>query len=194
GIACIALTGWRQSTRKSSKVEEELSELVQNLKKREAELEALKWSESQLQAKGLSAFLDEEATQKPVLEAPANSFKTETEPVVEPLVITSQPLEAQPVVPSSATVQASAAKFASTQTFLGYAQAHATAKPSPQVMTPTPQEVEQLHTQLQQIMSQMAALQTALSTSQGAVKSEEQVPVGSAPLHVVKTGSVDRTA
>src|SRR3712207_3688813 len=40
GIASVAVSGWRSSTRKSSQAEAQLSNLAQHLKEKEAELEA----------------------------------------------------------------------------------------------------------------------------------------------------------
>lgn len=60
GLASVAITGWRLSTRKSSQVEAQLSAIAQNLQEKEAQLEALKLSQSRLEVSGLSKFIDEE--------------------------------------------------------------------------------------------------------------------------------------
>lgn len=191
GVACVAITGWRQSTRKSSRAEEELLELEQSLKQKEAELEALKFSESRLYASGLDEFLERETTQKPLLEYLASNV--DSEPVVESLAIAEQPIEAQAVVLSPVTVQETAVKFASAQTFLGYKKADATTKLSSHETQPTSQEIEQLHRQLQQIMAQVASVQTALLATQNGMKSEAQVSENSSELHLVETWSVHKT-
>jgi hypothetical protein len=60
GASSIAITGWRQSARKSAQTEAQLSSLEQNLKERDELLESLKAEESRLTASGLTSFLDEE--------------------------------------------------------------------------------------------------------------------------------------
>ncbi len=204
GIASVAVSGWRLSARKSSQTEAQLSELEQDLKEKEVLLEQLKLSEARLDASGLSQFVDEEVTQKPAQETlEANQAPLR---VVNPLVITTQPLEALAVVQSLETEQAATtgkaatSRFASAQTFLGYSQAKALVKPStttsspapesPAPESPAPEEVEFLHTQLQQIMAQMASLQTAISSTPVPLSSETQVPAKSEPPEVVKSWSV----
>jgi hypothetical protein len=115
-------------------------------------------------------------------------------PVVEPMVSTTQPVK--PTAPAErqvTTVQAAARQFACAQTFLGYAQAHAAAKPDNKVTSLGSSELEQLHTQLQQIMAQMASVQTALSAHAIAVNSEAQVSA-QAQLEVVKSSSLNKKA
>ena len=187
GVASLAVTGWRISTRKSSQAEAQLLDLTQNLKQKEELLEALQLSESRREASGLSAFVDEEVPLQQALQPPVTSQSTN--PVLEPLVITAQPIEAQPVAVSGVTVQAAAAKFACAQNFLGYAQAKTLVQPIPQETSLASLEVEQLHTQLQQIMAQMASVQTALSATQSAVTSSAQVPTSPARLQVIKSWS-----
>jgi len=174
GIASVALTGWRFSSRKSSQAEAQLLELEQNLKAKEAQLEALKLSEARIEASLLSGFVDEEVTLEQALNTTATHQKAES--VVEALVITEQPLETQPVTPSPVTVQAAARQFPCAQTFLGYTQAKELVKPSLETKSPTPLEVEELHTQLQQIMAQMASIQKTLSAKSVEGSSEAQVP------------------
>ena len=122
-------------------------------------------------------------------------------PIVEPLVITSHPFEAQPVRPSQVTVQAAVAQFSVAQGFLGYTQVQASHKPSIQETSPAPQEIEQLHNQLQQIMAQIASVQTSLTTTPLGVSSQEPVVLSQAPttlpsaprrLQVVKSWSVQK--
>jgi hypothetical protein len=174
GVASVAVTGWRQATRKSSQVQAQLSGLAQNLQEKEAQLEALKLSESKLAASGLSAFVDEEVPLEQALKTPEATQSAN--PVVEPLVITTQPIEAQPVVPHNVTVQTAARQFACAQPFLGYSQAKATIKPVPQSTAVASLEIEQLHIQMQQIMAQMVSVQMALSATSRELPSEVQVP------------------
>lgn len=188
GIASVAVTGWRISSRKSSQAEAQLSNLEQHLKEKEALLEQLKLSESRVAAAGLKAFVDEELPLEQSLKTP--EANQDTRGMEKPLVVTTQPLEVPPAAMPQVTVQAAAAKFASAQTFLGYTQSNSLGKLSPQANSPTPGEVEELHTQLQQVMTQMASLQMALSAKENALKSEVQVPTSAAQLKVVKSWSV----
>ena len=169
GVASIAISGWRSSSRKSSQVQAQLSDLSQHLKAKEAQLEALQLSEVKIEASGLQAFANETVQLEQAIETEPASQKAK--PMVEVQVITTQAVEAQAVVSPSRTVQAAAAKFASAQSFLGYSQtkAHKGAMPTQEI---TPCEVEQLHNQLQQLMAQMASVQVALAKAPSAVKSE----------------------
>jgi hypothetical protein len=190
GVASVAVTGWRLSSRKSSQFEAELAGMAQNLKEKEAQLQELKLSELRLEASGLSAFLNEEVSPEQVLKTPDASL--DDKPVVQPLVITAHPFEAQPVALQQVTVQAAVRQFASAQIFLGYAQAKAAVKPSTTPNSPTPLEVEQLHNQLQQIMAEMVTVKKALSTHPIAVTSEAQVPTHvHTSLQVAKSWSVN---
>ncbi len=198
GIASVAITGWRSSVRKSSQVQAELSDLAKHLKEQEAQLEALKLSESRLEASGLSQFLDEPVVTEQAAKTPVTQLGAV--PIVEPLVITTHPFETQPIAPSQVTVQAAAAQFSVVQAFLGHTHVQASRKPSIQVTSPAPEEIEQLHTQLQQIMAQIASVQTSLSTSPIAPSSQEpalppsQAAVPSSPrrLQVVQSWSVQK--
>ncbi len=192
GLAGVAVTGWQQSTRKSSQAEAQLSSLEQHLKEKEELLQSLKLSESRLEVAGLSAFVDEKIPLEEVVKTPVAS--QETVPVAKPPVITTQHVEPQPVAPQQVTVQAAAARFASAQTFLGYSQVKPAVKSENKATSPSSSEVEELHAQLQQIMVQMVKVQQALSTKQNEVKSEAQVsaqeqaavPATWTPLYVVK--------
>jgi hypothetical protein len=196
GIANVAVTGWRLSSRKSSQIEAQLSTLAQSLKEKEELLEALKLSESQLEASGLNAFLDEQVTQKQTETVPATSLATSE--TLELPVITPQSVEALPVPVRQVSVQAAAQRFASAQNFLAFAQAKTAVQLSNQATLVTPKDVEELHTQLQQIMAQMASLQTAIAATslglapQGSVPTLTQtiMPTDSQPLRLVNPQSV----
>ena len=194
GLASVAVTGWRSSTQKSSQVEAQLSNLAQNLREKEAQLEALKHSESHLEASGLNAFLDDSFT--PVQAKTPPVANLEPQPEVEAFVITTLPFEAQAIVQSSQsprTVQASASRFPAAQSFLGYARTQETVipQPAPKVTQLAPLDVsldvKELHTKLEQIRAQMATLQTAIAATSPETISEmpeEQSP-NSTKLQVV---------
>jgi chaperonin cofactor prefoldin len=194
GAASVAIAGWQQSRRKSEEVEAQLSGLEQHLKEKEAQLEAIKLSESRLEASGLKAFLDEDALLEPTKPIPVAT--SSVPPVVEESVIAPQPLEAQVVASPTTTVQTAAAKFASAQTFLGYAQGKASKKPATSASEVTHKEVEQLNAQMQQLMAQMASMQAALEATSQAVKpgTGTQVPANEASQQVAQSWSVHQMA
>lgn len=190
GIASVAISGWSSAARKSSQVEAQLSGLEQHLKEKEELLETLKLSEARLEASGLKAFLEDEATTQRV-EPKALPAHQNPEPAIEikPLVITTQPIQAQPVALSPVTTQAAAAQFASAQAFLGYTQVNNSVKPVPQespVSSIASSQVDELHAQLQNIMAQMASVQTVLSSRGASSESEPATPGSPRSLEVVK--------
>lgn len=87
GTSSIAVTGWRQSARKSAAAQAQLSSLEQNLKERDQLLESLKAEESRLTASGLASFLDEELHS----ELQASSQQKQTQSESEPPPQQSQP-------------------------------------------------------------------------------------------------------
>ncbi|MEW6491242.1 MAG: hypothetical protein AB1589_01640 [Cyanobacteriota bacterium] len=188
GVASVAVAGWQQSRRKSEKVEAQLSGLTQHLKEKEAQLEALKLSESQLEVSGLKAFLDDKAPLE--LTTPTAVLSVNVPSAVEELAITPPVLEPQIRIPQMTTVQEKAAKFACAQTFLGYAQVKESKKTAPNVSELRQKEVEQLQAQLQQMMAQMASLQSALISTQQSALSEVFVPTNVTQLQGAKPWSV----
>lgn len=188
GLASVAVTGWQQSTRKSSQVEEKLDSLAQILKEKEAQLENLLLSESRISASGLDGFLDEDAPLIPPKKT--EDVSPEIQAVVaEP--ITPQPMATQPGLPSQPTVQSAVAHFPSAQAFLGL-QGYPAAQPSaqPQPVSNTSQEVEQLQRQIQQIMAQMVFLQDAIQNPNSSLveKSGAHAHSNAHKLYVVQTG------
>lgn len=189
GMASIAITGWQLSSKKSSQAQAQVLELVQNLKDKEAQLEALKVSETRLEDAGLSDYVNEETSEneyvseEPLqvneevvhqeeLETPTVHLEVPTR--IEPLVITTQPIEALPITPYQVTVQVAAYQFSCVHTFLGYSQMKATLKKSQIVTASESHDVETLHTQLQQMMAQISSLQTTLSNHGNTVTPKTQ--------------------
>ncbi|HAG84423.1 MAG TPA: hypothetical protein DCL61_25530 [Cyanobacteria bacterium UBA12227] len=167
GMISLAAMGWRQSSRKSAQVKNELSTLAQNLQEKQELLEALQQAKSEFDAFSdvkLDQLSSEELSQQPI-----PTFRQETQPQVKPFVITESS-----VTPSAVNVQAVAAKFTSAQTFFGYTQAkHSTShiqshiQPKDSVSpssTPT-SEVEKLDSELQEIMHAITSMRMALRTS-----------------------------
>lgn len=145
GFAAVAVSGWRRSTDKSSLVEAQLLDLAKNIQQKETQLEALKISGFQLEKSVLKDFVDDvpRQTSHVVLPNPANSF-------VEPLIITTQELQSQIVLP-----------YQSYNDFLTKDQAMPI---SVNVQALAPKEVAELHTQLQQIMASVQIVVTAIES------------------------------
>lgn len=61
GVTSLAVMSWRQSSRKSAQVEEQVSQLQQHLKTKEAQIEELKFSTTRLEAAGLDFFLQDDS-------------------------------------------------------------------------------------------------------------------------------------
>lgn len=189
GVVCVALSGWQQSSRKSEAVEAQLSGLAQHLKEKEAQLEALKLSESRLEVSGLKAFLEEDIplestnmTSVPIAHSPL---------VMEEYVTPLHTIDVQAIPSPQRIVQSTTAKFACAQTFLGYTYGKTTPKPVAQVISQTyNKDVEQLQTQLQHLMAQMASLQAALSTTDQVGTLESHLSGNVPSLQVVKPWSV----
>lgn len=190
GFASIAFSGWQRSTYKSSQVEAQLSDLARSLKEKEAQLEALKLSESRLVASGLSAFVDENLPLESAVKThsanhnivgvetnlpletkttAASTFKVLNTPIQhrESELITAQELaQAKPyyVTHTQNVGSTSAAvQFASAQGFLGHAQPKPAVDPSTSASPLASQDVQLLYSQMQEIMAQMESVQAALS-------------------------------
>jgi hypothetical protein len=188
GVAAGAVCGWRHSSQKSVKFQQELSSLEQNLQEKETLLKELKLSESRLQVSGLKAFLDDEIPFDKTSIAhtlPING--TQPVPIPTLALIYEQPINS---VPHIATQQntakpirtaAATSGFASAQAFLGYAQSNVnntkeqvSARESNPI-TITPSEFEELQKQLREMMSQMQTMQDNLRVVPQAKNAEEKV-------------------
>ncbi len=175
GISAAAFCGWRHSSRKSAKYQQELSNLEQHLQEKETLLKELKLSESRLQVSGLKAFLDDEVALDQTL--PSNTLATTiSQPVLvqTPALITEQPVNFVSQVATThnttttAKTVAATSNFASAQTFLSYAQTNTNNTEEPVVVeevnktTITPSELEELQKQLREMMLQMQTMQNNL--------------------------------
>lgn len=187
GTASVAVTGWRDSSRKSAEAEAQLSDLAQNLKQKEELLESLKLSNTRLEASGLNSFLDEEleselaasleenvtpeptpSLEEKVIPEPATQpsySRSDESPVAEPFEVKIQSVSTQTATPSPTKVQSAAAKFASAQTYMAYAPRKVAVEPLTMTSLP-PSEVEKLQSQLEQIKAQMGFLHKALAAQQ----------------------------
>jgi HAMP domain-containing protein/uncharacterized membrane-anchored protein YhcB (DUF1043 family) len=186
-ISSVAMTGWRQSSKKSAQLEDQLSTVKQNLKQTETQIEELKVSELQLQASGLNVFLEsgvshnqqltsldattiahleEVATQVQVRELVANAAQS-----VEPQAIMArqEPVFPAQSVPRSPTPYAPVSEIASEtpRTELTTAIARSQSEPLTQI--------EDLRSQFQQMMSQMETLQKIIVATPQSVTLEAEL-------------------
>lgn len=118
GLATMALLGWQYTSRKSSKIEEQVSELQQSLQERESLLEELRFSENRLGRSELSFFLQDEeevplhafqsvtADSEPMFTVVQDSpelLTSEMQPLVEPVVQSVPAVKANPVIDAEPT-------------------------------------------------------------------------------------------
>ncbi|PAX60620.1 hypothetical protein [Brunnivagina elsteri] len=174
GIAAAAVSGWRNSSRKSSEFEQQLTQLEEHLEQKDKLLKELNLSESRLQLSGLNNFLDEEV--------PFDSYVNRntpptvvTQPVVAQIpvqtyqqVVNSLPSRAsKPLVNQSKVANASSA-FASGQSYMTkHGQAQANAKDAQASVTA--REFEALQIQLREMMERMQMMQNSLQQQPNAV-------------------------
>ncbi|MDY6896466.1 MAG: hypothetical protein SWZ49_00070 [Cyanobacteriota bacterium] len=175
GISAIAISGWRNSSRKSTEVEQQISQLELQLQQKEELLKEFKLSETRLQVSGLNNFLDEKTS----------LVETSNYPTLNPRTV-SQPVHTvspqQPQAKSQEKISTNAASaFASAQNFLGYTQSKNNIKEEIYQISQanktsvTPAELEQLQRQLRDMMLQMQEMQNNLtSTSQSTNTAQQQ--------------------
>jgi hypothetical protein len=179
GVVSLATAGWRQSSRKVSLAEEQMSTLKQQLTENMALIESLKYSEARLEASGLEFFLKDEEDHRDHQSVPAtgapvhytvvgssgqNELALQTLPEQHQMVV--EPAQAltdsQDTVTQRTKIQAATA-LASAQAFMGFArptlpeETAATAQPvaeQPENST----QLDELLNHLKQVMSQIERL------------------------------------
>ncbi len=188
GISAAAVCGWRHSARKSAEFRQELSGLEKHLQEKEAILNELKLSESQLQISGLTTFLDDEVPFEQTVNPKSLSAVVTQPVVVQTSASYQQPINTIPRIatkhtPSTARTVTAASAFASAQTFLGYTQTNTnTTKEIPTVIaevnksTVTSSEFEELQKQLRQMMLQMQTMQSNLGIMPQATNAQVKAP------------------
>lgn len=188
GVSAAAFCGWRHSSRKSVKFQQELSNLEQNIQEKETLLKELKLSESRLQVSGLKAFLDDEmpfdktsiSHTLPITGSQPVPIQTPA-PMPEQLIKSVQHIATQQYTPKPVRTAAATSGFASAQAFLGYAQSNVNntkqhiSTPESNEITITPSEFEELQKQLREMMFQMQTMQENLRVVPQATKAEEKV-------------------
>ncbi|MGB6294648.1 MAG: hypothetical protein WBF90_00515 [Rivularia sp. (in: cyanobacteria)] len=165
GISTVAISGWRNSSRRSTEVEQQISQLELQLQQKEELLKEFKLSETRLQVSGLNSFLDEQASSPVNNGYPTLNSASHSQPVEAQI----PPQQAQ--AKSQDTTANAASAFASAQNFLGYNQSKNNIKEEIANISQanktsiTPAEFEQLQAQLRDMMLQMQAMQNNLSST-----------------------------
>ncbi|MCY7273267.1 MAG: hypothetical protein LH702_05850 [Phormidesmis sp. CAN_BIN44] len=154
GIASLALTGWRRSAQQSSKIEQQLLDVQQQLRNKETQLQASLLSDQRLDASGLSFFLQDGAP----LEVP-------TAAIAQPLAAVKSAIHQPAPIPQA--VQSAVSPLSAAQSFLSFSRPSAPVQASWTPVTPTQDgvaiaQISELQTQLQQILSQTETLQRRL--------------------------------
>lgn len=190
GAVSLSMSGWRNSSQKSSQIEKQLSQLQQELQEKEKQLEEVQLSEPYLQASGLNYFLDSESTQampssvamKEAAQAQAaKSYEVAASPVevVKPLIAVVRDYKLQPEVFSATSAETPvtvsvtpfhAAQSQAVQATISHAElkaqvAELSLDRSP-VSTQSPisvlAQVSELQSQLKQMAAHMESLQNSL--------------------------------
>ncbi|MBW4648991.1 MAG: hypothetical protein KME06_09835 [Kastovskya adunca ATA6-11-RM4] len=191
-VGSVAITGWRESSRKSAQIDEELSTLQDNLKKKEGQIEELKLSEMQLQASGLNFFVDDEVSDSPqpkvsaikateITDAPcqqqnrniqSNAPVKATESKVEPESVgyhldrwSFTPREQKPAM---------AYAIADETTYSTAGKSLAVSERNGRKEQPLMQ-IQELQSQFEQMMSQLQSLQTVLQDPDESTPLQEEV-------------------
>jgi ABC-type multidrug transport system fused ATPase/permease subunit len=182
GVTSLALAGWRQSSRQSGKLEQQVSGMQSRLKEKEGQLQGLLLSDKNLETTGLQFFLeDEESIQAIPAEVTYQAQTAAQNSVVAQPIVQTAAQVAQPIVVSSAaiapsrttlstktTVQAAVSPLHAAQAFLSFSRTGTSASavtPAWTQVTPASSEnavaqIGELQTQLQQIMAQIETLQS----------------------------------
>ena len=181
GVSALAFCGWRNSSNKSAKIQQELSNLDMHLQQKEALLKEWQVSEPRLQVSGLSAFLDDEMPFDQAFSS--KSVITASQPVEAQMPMHTQLINPVPEVATkqnttTMTNVAATSAFTSAQTFLGYAQENpnstkevAAAREVNQTVI-MPSEFEDLQKQIKEMMLQMQAMQDNLQLTPQATNAE----------------------
>ena len=175
GVSTLAISGWRNSSRKSTIIEQQLSKLEQHLQQKEELLNEFKLSETRLQISGLNNFLDEQVSPEA-----SKDYHNLNSPSLSQLGVRKTPPAYQaekisaPAIPQQKrqdmTPANAASAFASAQTFLGYTHTQSNSNIKKEIAdiyqanqtSITHTEFEQLQRQLRDMMSQMQAMQNNL--------------------------------
>ena len=177
GISALAFCGWRNSSDKSAKIQQELSNLDLHLQQKEALLKEWQVSEPRLQVSGLSAFLDDEMPFDQAFSS--KSAITGSQPVEAQMPMHTQLINPVPEVATKQnTTTITNVAATSAQAFLGYAQENpnstkevvAAREVNQTVIIPS--EFEELQKQIKEMMLQMQVMQDNLQLTPQATNAE----------------------
>lgn len=189
GVTSLALAGWQQSSRRSGKLEQQVSGMQDQLKEKEGQIQEFLLSDRNLETTGLQFFLEDE---DPIESVPTTRVSDSSQTVAQtvtqtvaqnslvaaPIVQTSAQV-AQPLVftssaapsrsePVKTIVQTAVSPLQAAQAFLSFSRAgtpaSAAIKPAWTQVTSASSEsavaqIGELQTQLQQLMAQLEILQ-----------------------------------
>lgn len=181
GVTSLALAGWRQSSRKSGKLEEQVSGMQNQIKEKEGQIQGLILSDRNLETTGLQFFLEDADPAQPVPTPvdtrpaqPATHSSVIASPIVQTAAHVAQPLvfsapiaSSQPAPSKTTTVQAAVSPLHAAQAFLSFSRtgtpASAAVEPDCNQVAASNEgavaQISDLHTQLQQIMAQVENMQ-----------------------------------
>lgn len=188
GVVSLAAAGWRQSSRKLSLAEEQMSTLKQQLNEKAVLIEGLKFSEARLATSGLDGFLEDEARPQPL------STVGLSQPIDQPQASAKMTIAAPSVQQPAATYQVAnyvvsepaatyqtknqaATALASAQAFMGFARPKSSEAAS-STLSHQPEngvQLDELLSHLKQVMTQIETLHIAPSATQ-----ERAVPTSTA--------------
>ncbi|SRR5579883_1841694 len=175
GVAGVAIAGWQQSSRKSGSLEAKLSDLQQELKGKERQLEAVMLSDNRLQALGLDFFLQDETQagqSTPVAQAELEPVVGQSnQPVVESRVSSAPAAPAGAPDAGPATVQSVVSTLAAAQAFLSFTRPNVAVNGATDGQSNAKEPsmkanitLQELQDQLKQIMSQVETLRSSLES------------------------------
>lgn len=185
GAASLATSGWRQSSRKLSQTETQMSTLKQQLTEKEALIEDIKFSQQRLSTSGLELFLEDEASlpalplvnqAAPVAAQPRDAAYTviqteQSQQAVNPALLTldaqAKSSEVAPAVAKQTVINPTQMQavnaLASAQAFAGFArptQAAATAAEPEDTV-----QLQELMAHLKQVMAQVERMQVGSAST-----------------------------
>lgn len=158
GVAAAAICGWQSSSRKSSKIEQQLSTLEENLEQKDKLLKEFKLSDSRLQVSGLTSFLNDEVPFDQAANQRVPAVVTQPAPTQAPAY---QPSVAATHTNQTGTITAAASAFASAQTFVSYPQAEVPSHTGAASISQA-NEFQELQRQLREMMDRMQTMQNII--------------------------------
>lgn len=191
GVASIAFAGWRRSSRQSNKIEQQLFGMQHQLQEKETQLQALLWSDKQLETSGLKSFLEDDMPLQQPQAAQTSAVSAQSVVrdafAVQPLVLPAPSVaEPQSEASKSEALHAAVSSLAAAQPSLSFSRSSTLAE-APLATAPSQSgemvaQISELQTQIQQILSQIGNLQNSvLVESQSALSQRAGVDLAAVP-------------